>query len=100
VTVTSAQASKGASLQVGQTLEIALAFGHHWSFEPVAFGGVLLLNTPAGYGDMSLKSCVWRFTAQQAGQITLNFTFAPICQLHMECPQYIGLLKIAIAVSR
>jgi hypothetical protein len=100
VIITSTQASKGASLRVGQTLEIALAFGHRWSFEPIGNEGVLVLNTPAGYGDMSLKSCVWRFTAEQAGQGTLTFTDAPICQLHTECAQYIGILKIAVAVRQ
>jgi hypothetical protein len=100
VIITSAQASKGASLQVGQTLEIALAFGSHWSFEPVAAHGVLVLNTPAGYGDASIKSCVWRFTAEQAGQVTLIYTVAPICLAHMECPQYVGILKIAVDVRQ
>jgi hypothetical protein len=87
-------------LQVGQTLEIALAFGHHWSFGLGAGEAVLALETPAGYGDTSIKSCVWRFTAEQPGHLTLTFVFAPICQLHMECPQYIGLLKIPVVVHQ
>ena len=98
VIVTSADASKGATVQVGQTFEIALPFGQRRSLEPGGGQPILLLNTPAGYGDASLKSCVWRFTAEQVGQVTLNFTFAPICQAHMECPQFIGLLKMPINV--
>lgn len=100
VTVTAKQASVGASLQVGQTLEIALAFGNRWSFAPAATQGVLLLNTPAGYGDPTLKSCIWRFTGEKAGEVTLTFTSAPICLAHMECPQYIGLLRIPVDVHQ
>ncbi|MGO8949706.1 MAG: hypothetical protein ACLQUY_19045 [Ktedonobacterales bacterium] len=98
VIVTSATASKGATVQVGQTVEIALAFGHRWSLMPAAGQPELVLNTPAGYGDASLKSCVWRFTAQDVGQTTLKFTFAAICQPHQACPQFVGLLNIPINV--
>ena len=98
VIITSADASKGAIVHVGQTLEVALPFGQRRSLGPGGGAPILLLNTPAGYGDASLKSCVWRFTAEQVGQATLTFTFAPICQAHMECPQFIGLLKIPINV--
>ena len=98
VIVTSADASTGATVQVGQTLEIALPFGQRRSLGPAAGDPELLLNTPAGYGDASLKSCVWHFTAEQAGQVTLLFTFAPICQAHQACPQYVGVLKIPITV--
>jgi hypothetical protein len=96
--VTSANASKGVTVHVGQSLEVALPFGQRRSLGLSAGSPELLLNTPAGYGDASLKSCVWRFTAEQVGQATLNFTFAPICQAHMECPQFIGLTKISIDV--
>ena len=98
IMITSAHATRGASLQVGQTLEVALAFGQHWSLGRGGGQPMLLLNTPAGYGDAGLKSCIWRFTAEQVGQAALNFTFAPICQAHMECPQFVGLLRIPITV--
>jgi hypothetical protein len=98
VIVTSANASTGATVHVGQTLEVALPFGQHRSLGLSAGRPELLLNTPAGYGDASLKSCVWRFTAEEAGQATLEFSFKPLCQAHMECPQFIGLLKIPIDV--
>jgi hypothetical protein len=98
VIVTSADASKGATVHVGQTLEVALPFGQRRSLGPTAGHPELLLNTPAGYGDASLTSCVWRFTAEEAGQAALEFSFKPLCQARMECPQYIGLLKIPIDV--
>ena len=99
VVVMSTQATKGASLQIGQTLELALGFGHRWSLGPATWEPTLALDAPAGYGDASLKSCIWRFTAQKAGQMTLTFTSAPVCQAHMKCPQYQVLLKIPVTVS-
>ena len=99
VVVMSTQATKGASLQIGQTLELALVFGHRWSLGPATWEPTLALDAPSGYGDASLASCIWRFTAQKAGQITLTFTSAPVCQAHITCPQYQLVLKIPVTVS-
>jgi hypothetical protein len=95
----STQATKGASLQVGQTLELALVFGHRWSLGPATWEPALALDAPAGYGDASLASCIWHFTAQTAGQIMLTFTSAPVCQAHIACPQLQLVLKIPVTVS-
>ena len=99
VVVMSTQATKEASLQIGQTLELALGFGHRWSLGPATWEPTLALDAPSGYGDASLASCIWRFTAQKAGQITLTFTSAPVCQAHITCPQYQLVLKIPVTVS-
>jgi hypothetical protein len=96
-----AQANKGASLQVGQTLELALPFGHHWALAPssTSWQSTLTLDTPAGYGDTSLQSCVWRFTAKRAGEALIAFTFTPNCKPPMECPQIMGFVKVAVTVG-
>jgi hypothetical protein len=60
---------------------------------------MLTLDSPAGYGDASLKSCIWRFTAQKQGQAAISFTFAPECKPPMECPQFMGILKVVVKVS-
>jgi len=85
-------------VQVGQSLEVELPFGHRWSLGPAAGQPALYLDMPAGYGDLSLKSCVWHFTAQQAGQVNLSFTSGPICQAHEECPQFLVVVMIAVEV--
>jgi hypothetical protein len=99
VIITPADAPKGVTLQVGQTLEVALPFGQRQSIAPAAGGPALLLNTPAGYGDASLKSCVWRFTAEQAGQTLVTFSSAPICKPGIDCPQYVAIRKITVTVT-
>lgn len=99
VIVTTAQTAKGATVQVGQSLEVALPFGHKWTLGLDAGQPALALSTPAGYGDASLQSCIWRFTTKQAGQVTLTFSSAPICQPHRDCSQAIGLLRIPITVT-
>ncbi len=99
VIITSAQTSKGAKVSVGQTLEVALAFGHKWTLGPAAGQPALTLNSPAGYGDASLQSCIWHFTGAQAGQFTLQFISAPNCPAHKECPKTIGTLAISIEVD-
>jgi hypothetical protein len=100
IVVTAAEAAKGTSLQVGQTLELELPFGRLWMLGPSStWKGILTLESPAGYGDASLKSCIWRFTAQKRGQAAITFTFAPVCKPPMECPQFVGVLNVVVAVN-
>lgn len=87
------------TLRAGQTLEVALPFGHIWRFQAGSAQPALTLDQPAGYGDSGTRHCVWHFTAQQAGQVQLTFTMQALCPPHTSCPQYITLLKASISVT-
>lgn len=97
--ITSAQSTNTAVVHVGQSIELALAFGHRWSLGPNAGQPALALNEPAGYGDTSLGSCIWRFTAEHAGTASVSVLSAPICQAHMQCPQMIAIHTITVTVD-
>lgn len=99
IIITSAQSTDKAEVRVGQSIELALTFGHRWSLGPNAGQPALTLNTPAGYGDASMGSCIWRFTAEHAGTASVSFLAAPICQPHMQCPQMVALHTITITVD-
>lgn len=87
------------TLRAGQALEVALPFGHVWRFQAGSEHPALTLDQPAGYGDSGTRRCVWHFTAQQAGQVKLNFTMQALCPPHTSCPLYIMLLQTTITVT-
>lgn len=60
------------ALQVPETLEVDLPLSFQLSSRSM-YAPVLTLQTPAGYLDASGTRCVWRFTAQQAGVVPLEF---------------------------
>lgn len=68
------------TLQPSQTLEIDLFGPWTWQLRTLDVSPVLKLETPAGYIDALGESCVWRFTAQQAGSEQLEFFGNGMCQ--------------------
>jgi hypothetical protein len=100
-TVTVQPVTKGikpVSVTVGQTIEVQLPFGHKWNLFPPASSD-LTVQSPSGYGDASVQSCIWRFQAAQAGSEMLTFTEQPLCTSSMECPDYITQLAIPVTVG-
>lgn len=88
-----------ATIQIGQTVEIVLPFGHKWALAQDSIPAALTLATPAGYGDAARQSCVWRFTAQQAGSAQLTYSMGPVCAVGVHCPAYITILTFEITVQ-
>lgn len=87
------------TLHVGQTLEVRLPFGRRWSFFPMS-ADTLTLQSPAGYGDVTAGSCIWRFTAVHVGNTAITFIFAPICLPTMsQCSQLEGHSAFSITVQ-
>jgi hypothetical protein len=67
-------------LRPSQTLEIDL-YGHWtWQLRTPQVAPTLAVEAPAGYLDDFVQSCVWRFTAQQAGDEQLQFFGNGMCQ--------------------
>jgi hypothetical protein len=95
--VTPAQGA--ATVKVGQTLELRLPFGHQWSLGAAMLNGTFTLDSPAGYADLPTRTCIWHFTAKQAGSQDLPIVMAPICQPHAECPQATVAYDITIAAT-
>ena len=87
------------SLHVGQTLEVRLPFGRKWSYFPSSTD-TLTLQSPAGYGDATVNSCIWRFTAAHTGSTSINFIFAPLCLPSMvKCSQLEGHAAFSVVVQ-
>jgi len=68
------------TLQVSQTLEVDLYGPWTWQLRSLDSPSILTVGTPAGYLDALGQSCVWRFTAQQAGAEQLRFFGNGMCQ--------------------
>lgn len=80
--------SEPVEAQVGNLVELRLAFGQAWGGPQQAPAG-LDLQQPAGYTDQANKACVWRFVAQQAGTFNLDFEARAICKKGEMCAMYI-----------
>lgn len=89
---------KPVSLKVGQTVEVQLPFGHKWALFPMS-SAILSLQSPAGYGDASVQSCIWRFQAAQTGSENLTFIEQPLCDTGVECPNYVTQVEIPVTVG-
>lgn len=86
------------NVKAGETFEIAVPMGHRWALIPPV-GSMLRLDNPAGYGDSTLKSCVWHFTTFSSGQAILEFSMEPLCATGEKCPQYITVVSFTVQVS-
>ena len=87
------------TLQKGQTVEIQLAFGRRWALFPSSTPS-LSLQQPSGFGDASVQSCIWRFTATQSGSSEVVFNYGPVCTTATKsCPQYEGQLSFTVTVQ-
>jgi hypothetical protein len=60
---------------------------------------ILKLDTPAGYGDADLKSCVWHFTTLASGSTSLEFSMQALCEPGTQCPNYITLVDFTVKAS-
>ena len=90
--------STPAQVKVGDTLEVALKMNQKWALLSHD-DAILRLDTPAGYGDTALQSCVWHFTALANGQAQVEFSAGPLCLKNLRCPAYIHLVDLSIQVS-
>ena len=85
------------NVKAGETFEIAAPMGHKWALLPPV-GSILRLDNPAGYGDPTLKTCIWHFTTLSSGQATLEFSMEPLCATGEKCPQYITVVDFTVQV--
>lgn len=97
-TIVTPQQSTSANVKTGETFEITVPMGHKWTLLPPV-GSTLRLDNPAGYGDSTLKSCVWHFTTLSSGQAALEFSMEPLCATGEKCPQYITVVYFTVQVS-
>lgn len=86
------------TVKVGQTFEIALAFGHRYFLASTQFGPAVALDSPAGYGDQATKQCIWHFHATQAGSANIVFAIDPLCPTET-CPGYAVNVTFTINVT-
>ncbi|GAC1565742.1 MAG: hypothetical protein NVS3B14_04500 [Ktedonobacteraceae bacterium] len=98
VVLNQSNSSSTVTAHVGDVVEIELPFGQAWS-GPTTSQGALQLLPPAGFALTASKVCVWRFTAQSAGTIQLNFYGKAICRKGQMCPLYIMRLPFTVAVK-
>lgn len=97
-TVFTPKQSSAVNVKVGETFEIALPMGFKWRMSPLS-SSLVKLDTPAGYGDTTLKSCVWHFTTLSSGQAGIQFSMGPVCTKGMKCPAYLTLLEFTVESS-
>ena len=92
------QQAKMVNVKVGETFEITVPMGHTWKLLPMA-DSILKLDTPSGYGDADLNSCVWHFTTLASGKITLEFSMQAVCEEGKQCPNYITVVDFTVNAS-
>ncbi len=97
--VVTSQTQGTTTIKVGQSLEIALAYGSRWALASGDTGGPFTLDSPAGYPDDQLNACLWHFTAKTAGSQEVTFTRSALCAPHVECPQDIAVIDVSIAAT-
>ena len=88
------------TLQVAQTLEVDVSGSAFWQLSSRSVPSpVLTLETPAGYLDASGTRCVWRFSAQQAGIVPLEFLGNEFCPSG-SCVQAIFTLTVTVTAPQ
>lgn len=85
-------------VKVGDTLEVALKWNQKWELASQD-ASILRLDKPAGYGDASLQSCIWHFTALASGQANLGFTGVPMCNKDPNCVPSVRLVHLTVQVN-
>jgi len=88
-----------ASLGVGQVLEVRLGPQLSWTLTPPDPAGVLAPVGGNGWYDPSSPACVWRFTGQAPGTVSLSFSGRPICPPGEACPAFVVLSKFTVTVK-
>ncbi len=85
----SSLAGGSASLATGQVLEVRLGSSLRWALTLQDPTHVLAPADGNGWFDASAQVCVWRFTAQTPGMVSLSYSGRPICPPAGACPQFI-----------
>ncbi|HLI70078.1 MAG TPA: hypothetical protein VKV19_10010 [Ktedonobacteraceae bacterium] len=98
VILTSTSASKTASAQKGDTIEIDLPYGASWA-GPMKSSDLLALQNPAGYDSPTAKACVWRFVANGTGTAQVSFTARALCRKGQACPMYVRVVSFTIDIK-
>lgn len=91
--------SGSASLAVGQVLEVRLGAQVRWALALQDPAHVLAPVSPNGWYDPQQKACVWRFTGQTPGSVTLVYSGRPICSPGSVCPQFVIASNVAVTVK-
>jgi hypothetical protein len=74
------------TLAQGQRLEIRLQSMFNWVLMISGTSNALAITGPQGWYNASLKMCVWRFTAIDAGEVRLDFEGTIVCPPLKLCP--------------
>jgi hypothetical protein len=74
------------TLRQGQRLEVRLDSQTQWVFSTSGAQNALTSTIPGGWYDPASQSCVWRFEAKAAGQVTLTYTGGAPCPPLKLCP--------------
>ena len=88
-----------ASLGVGQVLEVRLGPQLQWTLTPPDPARVLAPLDGNGWYDAISPACVWRFTGQAPGMVSLSFSGRPICPPGQACPAFVVLSKFTVTVK-
>ncbi len=94
LTIVPAEANAIKSIAIGSDLEVVLPANAVWKFNHQ--NGSLKMLQPAGYYDSTRSACIWRFTAQSAGQSQLYFTRQMLCKPGNVCSGIIILYTFTI----
>jgi hypothetical protein len=92
------QAAPTTSLRKGQTLEVQLPAGFHWTLMKPSANTVLTAAANNGWYDASLQSCIWRFTAAAIGSASLQYAGRQVCAPGAKCPTFLVEEEFHVAV--
>ena len=98
VVTLSGTASSNVTAHTGDVIELRAPFGKKWGGPQGSTGG-LVLQSPAGFAQMTDKACVWRFDAKSAGTTKIDFTGRPICKKGSMCAMFIMDMPVTITVK-
>lgn len=88
-----------ASLAVGQLLEVRLGASLRWTLTLSDPTHVLAPVDHNGWYDPGQNTCVWRFTGQTPGTVTLVYGGRPICEPDKACPQFVIASDFTVTVK-
>jgi hypothetical protein len=92
------QPPSAVELAVGQGWEIHLPPTVTWTWMLTDPNPALETVAPAGWYDMSLDACVWRFAATGAGSAQLHFSGPLLCQSGVRCTGPLEVITFSVSV--
>jgi len=98
VTIRESDINSTVVAHVGDTIEVRLPFGQKWT-GPSVVPNNLQAQLPTGYASTTDNVCIWRFVAQSAGKVQLDFSSQALCLKGAMCPMYIALEPFTIDVQ-